>query len=130
MLVICVESIKNSSSVQDVIKCFNAHIIMAPLPSLLLLLLLHVTLISSLKLTVLHTNDLHSRFDEITVRGSACRDKDRAAGKCFGGVARIKKMADEVREAEENVVMLNAGDFFQVREIQLCREMFGKKEGD
>ena len=70
---------------------------------------------SARELTVLHTNDLHSRFDEITVRGSACRPKDRERGKCYGGVARIKKMADQIRDEEGgNVIMLNAGDFFQV----------------
>ena len=53
---------------------------------------------SCYELTILHTNDLHSRFDEITARGSACRDRDRAAGKCFGGVARIKRTVDEIRE--------------------------------
>ncbi len=44
--------------------------------------------VSSFDLTVLHTNDIHSRFDEANARGSSCRDKDRAARKCFGGVAR------------------------------------------
>ena len=53
---------------------------------------------SGYELTILHTNDLHSRFDEITARGSACREKDRAAGKCFGGVARIKRAVEEIRE--------------------------------
>ena len=37
-------------------------------------------------------------LDEITARGSACREKDRAAGKCFGGVARIKRAVEEIRE--------------------------------
>ena len=53
---------------------------------------------SCYELTILHTNDLHSRFDEITARGSACRDRDRAAGKCFGGVARIKQTVHDIRE--------------------------------
>ena len=57
-----------------------------------------VAVASGYELTILHTNDLHSRFDEITARGSACREKDRAAGKCFGGVARIKRAVEEIRE--------------------------------
>eukprot|EP00095_Tigriopus_kingsejongensis_P006521 maker-scaffold172_size289735-snap-gene-1.31 protein:Tk06521 transcript:maker-scaffold172_size289735-snap-gene-1.31-mRNA-1 annotation:"hypothetical protein DAPPUDRAFT_42388" len=65
-------------------------------------------------LTILHTNDLHSRFDEITGRGSQCRDKDRRAGQCFGGVARIKYAVDQIRdETNGNMVFVNGGDFFQ-----------------
>ncbi len=57
---------------------------------------------SAYELTVLHTNDLHSRFDEITSRGSACREKDRARGKCLGGVARIKKAVDDIRKTDRH----------------------------
>ena len=70
-----------------------------------------------IKIKVLHTNDLHSRFDEVTMRGSKCRDKDRRKNKCVGGVARIKHMVDRIKEQhkpDDNVVFLNAGDFFQV----------------
>jgi len=80
---------------------------------LLLSLAASAAVASCYELTILHTNDLHSRFDEITARGSACRDMDRAAGKCFGGVARIKQTVDEIRSGRNNVVFLNAGDFFQ-----------------
>ena len=72
---------------------------------------------SIIKIKVLHTNDLHSRFDEVTMRGSKCRDKDRRKNKCVGGVARIKHMVDRIKEQhkpDDNVVFLNAGDFFQV----------------
>ena len=74
-----------------------------------------VTVTSAFDLTLLHTNDLHSRFDEITSRGSACRPKDKSAGKCFGGVARLKAAVDAVkRQNPGTTVFLNAGDFFQV----------------
>ena len=72
---------------------------------------------SIIKIKVLHTNDLHSRFDEVTMRGSKCRDKDRRGNKCVGGVARIKHMVDKItkqHKPDNNVVFLNAGDFFQV----------------
>ena len=72
---------------------------------------------SIIKIKVLHTNDLHSRFDEVTMRGSKCRDKDRRKNKCVGGVARIKHMVDQIKKQhnpDDNVVFLNAGDFFQV----------------
>jgi len=70
---------------------------------------------ANFELVVLHTNDLHSRFDEISGRGSACRPKDADRNKCYGGVARIKHAADAMRLANaDKTVFLNAGDFFQV----------------
>ena len=71
----------------------------------------------AIKIQVLHTNDLHSRFDEVTISGSKCRDKDRRKNICVGGVARIKHMVDQIRnqhKPDDNVLFLNAGDFFQV----------------
>jgi 2',3'-cyclic-nucleotide 2'-phosphodiesterase (5'-nucleotidase family) len=56
-----------------------------------------LTLAAAFDLTVLHTNDIHSRFDEVTSRGSVCRPKDREGGKCFGGVARIKHVVSQIR---------------------------------
>ena len=69
------------------------------------------------KIRVLHTNDLHSRFDEVTISGSKCKDKDRKSRTCYGGVARIKHMVDDIRKQHsnannDNVLFLNAGDFW------------------
>ena len=68
-------------------------------------------------LTILHTNDLHSRIEPINKYDSDCSAKDNAAGKCFGGVARVKAKIDERRkaltEAGKNVIVLDAGDQFQ-----------------
>ena len=64
---------------------------------------------SIIKIKVLHTNDLHSRFDQVTMRGSKCRDKDRRGNKCVGGVARIKHMVDKIKKQhkpDNNVVFL------------------------
>ena len=74
------------------------------------------------KIRVLHTNDLHSRFDEVTISGSKCKDKDRKSRTCYGGVARIKHMVDDIRKQHsnannDNVLFLNAGDFFQVSQM-------------
>ena len=63
------------------------------------------------RLTVLHTNDLHSRFDQVSKTGGECNSRS----KCYGGVARIKHLADQIRAQNPNTVFLNAGDFFQVR---------------
>ncbi|MBO9451387.1 5'-nucleotidase C-terminal domain-containing protein [Tropicibacter sp. R16_0] len=67
------------------------------------------------KLTILHTNDIHSRIESINKYDSTCKADDEAEGKCFGGVARIKTMVDSKRAelADENVLLLDAGDPFQ-----------------
>ena len=72
---------------------------------------------NSFKIRVLHTNDLHSRFDEVTISGSKCTEKYRQKKACVGGVARIKHMVDQIKnqhKPDDNVLFLNAGDFFQV----------------
>ncbi|EEC12662.1 secreted protein, putative, partial [Ixodes scapularis] len=40
-------------------------------------------------ITVLHTNDIHSRFLEANKKGGKCTDNDREKDGCYGGVARI-----------------------------------------
>ena len=40
-------------------------------------------------LTILHINDLHSRLEPINKYESTCSAEDDAAGKCFGGIARV-----------------------------------------
>ncbi|KAL1480979.1 hypothetical protein MTO96_050583, partial [Rhipicephalus appendiculatus] len=41
------------------------------------------------KLTILHTNDIHSRILESDKRGVQCNEEKRSKKKCYGGVARI-----------------------------------------
>ena len=68
---------------------------------------------STFQLTVLHTNDLHARFSEVTAHGAEC--KRPKSSRCYGGVARLKHVVDKLKDEEPNVLFLNAGDFFQVR---------------
>lgn len=69
------------------------------------------------KLTILHTNDIHSRIEQINKYDSGCSADDSAEGKCFGGIARVKAKIDERRAALKaegrNVIVLDAGDQFQ-----------------
>ena len=67
------------------------------------------------KLTILHTNDIHSRIESINRFDSTCNADGEAEGKCFGGVARIKSAVDAKRSelAGSNFVVLDAGDPFQ-----------------
>lgn len=56
-------------------------------------------------LVILHTNDTHSRIDPFP------EDGGRYAG--LGGVARRAQLVEEVRQAHENVLLLDSGDIFQ-----------------
>ena len=66
-------------------------------------------------LTILHTNDIHSRIESINKYDSTCDAESETEGKCFGGVARIKTKMDELRKQmnNQNVLVLDAGDPFQ-----------------
>ena len=55
------------------------------------------------RLTILHTNDVHSRLDAFT-DGSL---------KGKGGVAARSRLIQQIREQEEQVLLLDAGDMFQ-----------------
>ncbi|MCR9157832.1 MAG: 5'-nucleotidase/apyrase family protein [Rhodobacteraceae bacterium] len=66
-------------------------------------------------LHVIHINDLHSRIEPINRFDSTCSAEDNTEGKCFGGVARVKTMIDQLR-AEldgQNVIVVDAGDQYQ-----------------
>ena len=57
------------------------------------------------RLTILHTNDVHSHIDPFPMDGS------RNQG--LGGVARRSTLIDQVREEEDNVLLVDSGDMFQ-----------------
>ncbi|WP_353401138.1 bifunctional metallophosphatase/5'-nucleotidase [Pseudophaeobacter arcticus] len=65
------------------------------------------------KLTILHTNDFHARFEPISKYDSGCRDGDNAEGKCFGGSARLVTALAEARARAENSILVDGGDQFQ-----------------
>ncbi|MFN3292717.1 MAG: bifunctional metallophosphatase/5'-nucleotidase [Gemmobacter sp.] len=66
---------------------------------------------------VLHTNDLHSRIEQINAFDSTCGGKDVEENKCFGGVARlytkVNELRDSLRAAGQNVIVVDAGDQYQ-----------------
>jgi 5'-nucleotidase len=57
------------------------------------------------RLTILHTNDVHSRIDPFPMDGG------RNQG--MGGVAARSRLIQEIRAKEDNVLLLDAGDIFQ-----------------
>ncbi|MGB3154066.1 MAG: metallophosphatase [Chitinophagaceae bacterium] len=58
-----------------------------------------------LKLTVLHTNDTHSRLDPFPMDGG------RNQG--LGGIAARSQLIHQIRKEEEHILLLDAGDIFQ-----------------
>ncbi len=61
--------------------------------------------LSPLKLTILHTNDTHSRLEPFPMDGG------RNQG--LGGIAGRAQLINKIRSEEENVLLLDAGDIFQ-----------------
>ncbi len=57
------------------------------------------------KLTILHTNDVHSRLEAFPMDGG------RNQG--MGGVAARAELINKIRSEEEHVLLLDAGDIFQ-----------------
>ena len=65
------------------------------------------------RLTILHTNDVHARFEPVNKYDSGCAPEDNDAGECFGGTARLVTAIAEARARAENPILLDAGDWFQ-----------------
>jgi 5'-nucleotidase len=61
--------------------------------------------LAPLRLTILHTNDVHSRIDPFPMDGG------RNQG--LGGVAARAALINQIREQEDQVLLLDAGDIFQ-----------------
>jgi 5'-nucleotidase len=60
---------------------------------------------STVKLTILHTNDTHSRLEPFPMDGG------RNQG--LGGIAARTELINQIRREEENVMLFDAGDIFQ-----------------
>ncbi|MBK6936851.1 MAG: metallophosphatase [Chitinophagaceae bacterium] len=61
--------------------------------------------LSPLRLTILHTNDTHSRLEPFPMDGG------RNQG--LGGIAGRTSLINQIRKEEEHVLLLDAGDIFQ-----------------
>lgn len=59
----------------------------------------------SKKITILHTNDVHSHIDPFPA--------DHPRNPNMGGAARRAALIESIRKEEENVLLLDAGDIFQ-----------------
>ena len=63
--------------------------------------------------TILHTNDFHSKVEPISKYDGPCAAEDNAAGECFGGYARLITAVEEARERNPNALLFDGGDQFQ-----------------
>ena len=63
------------------------------------------TTIETKKITILHTNDVHSHIDPFPV--------DHPRNPNMGGAARRAAIIENIRKEEEHVLLLDAGDIFQ-----------------
>ena len=79
--------------------------------------------LAEFNVTILHTNDIHSRIESINKYDSTCNADGEAERKCFGGIARIKSAIDMQRSelSGQNILVLDTGDPFQGSLIQLIK---------
>lgn len=63
--------------------------------------------------TILHTNDFHSRVEPINKYDGPCAAEDNEAGECFGGWARLVSSVDAARERDPDALLVDGGDQFQ-----------------
>ncbi|XP_043482666.1 protein 5NUC-like [Leptopilina heterotoma] len=74
---------------------------------------IHALPVDEFELRILHSNDMHARFEETSELSSICTAKQSKAGKCFGGFARIATLIRQARKSSDNTLFLNAGDTYQ-----------------
>lgn len=70
----------------------------------------------SIRLVLLHTNDVHTHFDPYTSTGTPCRESEFESSECVSGVARlysaVQKVRAEKKESLDPVLLVDAGDQF------------------
>ncbi|OAD55321.1 Protein 5NUC [Eufriesea mexicana] len=66
-----------------------------------------------LTIRIVHTNDMHSRFEQTSKLSSPCSQKEAAEKKCYGGFARLATLIREARKSPIPCLFLNAGDTYQ-----------------
>ncbi len=64
-------------------------------------------------LTILHTNDFHSRIEPINQYDGRCSAQENMAGDCFGGAARLMTAIRNVRVEALNTLLVDGGDQFK-----------------
>ena len=76
-------------------------------------MLFRSTATADFTLTILHTNDFHSRFEPISKYDSGCSAENNSQGKCFGGSARLMSAIEAARARAGTSILVDGGDQFQ-----------------
>lgn len=63
------------------------------------------------KLSIIHFNDFHARFEEVNEWGNQCNVQQDSV--CIGGMARMSTVVKQLARKHENTIVLDAGDNFQ-----------------
>lgn len=63
-------------------------------------------------LTILHTNDVHSRYEFIDRDATPCSPSDTTETSCFIPAARLATAVGAARQPNRNTILLDAGDQF------------------
>lgn len=77
------------------------------------LLALAAPAMAEYRLTILHTNDFHDRFEPVSKFDSTCDAETNAKGECFGGSARLVTAIRDARARNANTLLVDGGDQFQ-----------------
>ncbi|KAH8290201.1 hypothetical protein KR054_001016, partial [Drosophila jambulina] len=81
--------------------------------AVLLLILLVPAPIDGFKFILLHTNDMHARYDQVSAKGGKCKAEEAQHGLCYGGFGRVATALEKYRKEEKDpVIYLNGGDTF------------------
>lgn len=62
-----------------------------------------------LRLQIVHLNDFHARYEEVSRTAGACKEGDL----CIGGLARVVSAVGAERARNPELLLLNAGDNYQ-----------------
>lgn len=77
------------------------------------------------RLTILHTNDLHSIYHFIDMDLNPCERTDAVDNSCFIPVARMSSAIKEARERNINPLLLDAGDQFPTPRFPVPTDVAG-----
>lgn len=83
---------------------------------LVMILLVLTFVLCDIELVVLHTNDMHGRFEETEKNSGTCKDRNRELS-CVGGFPRLVHEVRTIRRSlagvsGKEVLFLNAGDSY------------------
>jgi 5'-nucleotidase len=75
------------------------------------------TLAETFKLLIVHTNDMHSRFNQTSKSSGVCSAEEAAMNQCYGGFARVSEAVTVARARSRRnktqSLFLIAGDIYQ-----------------